>query len=147
MNVKELTPIDYDICDTQARIYLWAAKNNYDLKIFSDKYMQSDFTRRAMDTIYSRFQINDELECLDFILPEIGHSLIKTNKYINTDFAYWLGFTYRQMYIETKIKSSQLVILLPYDSLLLQYPGLHTIDEESASDILCEKYGLKKIEQ
>ena len=46
---------------------------------FANQYLSSDFCRRSMDTIYSRFFVADELEHLDFIIPEIGS--LKQNPY------------------------------------------------------------------
>ncbi|MBD5530217.1 MAG: hypothetical protein HDR02_17705 [Lachnospiraceae bacterium] len=55
--------IDYDICSTQKEIYEYMVDSGYDLKAFSNAYLLRDFCRSAMDTIYSRFQIEfpDEL--------------------------------------------------------------------------------------
>lgn len=69
--------IEYDICYTQQRIYEHMASEKYDMRVFSDAYLKCDFCRRAMDTCYSRFQLEDVYECMDFYMPEIGASLVK----------------------------------------------------------------------
>ena len=139
--------IDYTICKTQGSIYEQQAKDGYDIVIFSDLYLKSDFCRRAFDTIYSRFQIADRLECLDFILPEIGGKCRKfttREEIFSPDVAYWIGFTYRQLYIETCISSRELSERLSFEAMCRYYPGLHTVDEYMATGIICNDYGFEK---
>ena len=54
---------------------------------------------------------------------------------------------YRQLYIETEIPSAELVEKADFATMCRYYPGLHTIDEEMATDIICENKGLKKLER
>ena len=136
--------VEYDICRTQARIYRYIASQGYDLPIFSDAYLTSDFCRRAFDTIYSRFQVADELECLDFIFPEINEKLVKNNTWFDEDVAYWIGFTYRQCYIETEIPSRELASRISFASMCRYYPGLHTLDENEALEIICRDYEIHR---
>jgi hypothetical protein len=133
-----MTDLEYDICETQGRIYEYAATQGYNLEKFSPLYLQSDFCKRAMDTIYSRFQLEDELECWDFIYPEIKNelSIYEDNKTFDRNVAYWIGFTYRQSYIATGISSSDLSQLLDIKTMCDYYPGLHTIDEDEAMEII-----------
>lgn len=58
-----MTGIGYDICKTQQRIYEYTASKGYDMVSFSDAYLKSDFCKRAMDSAYSRFQLETPLEC------------------------------------------------------------------------------------
>lgn len=136
--------IEYDICYTQQRIYEYMALQKYDMHIFSDAYLKCDFCRRAMDTCYSRFQLEDVLECMDFYMPEIESQLSKTEADIDIDVAAWIGFMYRYLFIVTGIKSAELVQKITYNVMLRYYPGLHTIDEDMAVDIICNDFKLKK---
>lgn len=138
--------IDYDICMTQSRIYRYIAQCGYDVKRFSDAFLMSDFCRRAFDTIYSRFQLEDVLECMDFIEPEIPNDLMKNkdNMTFDQDVAAWIGFTYRQLYFETKVNSSNLVRIVSFGTLCNYYAGLHTIDWEDATDIICKDFCITK---
>lgn len=138
--------IEYDICMTQSRIYRYIAQSGYDVKQFSDAYLMSDFCRRAFDTIYSRFQMEDVLECMDFIEPEISNDLVRNQNNIifDEDVAAWIGFTYRQLYFETKVNSSKLVKVVSFRTLCNYYAGLHTIDWEDATDIICKDFGMTK---
>ena len=69
--------VDYSICKTQQEIYREMALLGYDMEVFSNIYLSSDFVRRTMDTLYSRFQIEFFEECADFFMPEIQGQLIK----------------------------------------------------------------------
>ena len=51
-----ISGINYDICETQAMLFEYAAKR-YNFDNFVELYMRCDFCRRAMDTEYSRFQL------------------------------------------------------------------------------------------
>jgi len=85
--------IYYDICMTQSRIYRYVAQCGYEVKRFSDAFLVSDFCGRAFDTIYSRFQLEDVFECMDFIVPEIQNDLVVGhNLHFDEDVAAWIGF-------------------------------------------------------
>jgi hypothetical protein len=134
--------IQNEICITQQDLYEHAALHQYNMPVFSDMYLQSDFCRRAMDTIYSRFQLADPLEILDFLLPEIGPEdklKYQDGEWFNRDVAAWIGFMYRLLYFKTGISSKELSQKVTFGGLCAAYPGLHTIDEDQAADILIEE--------
>lgn len=140
-----ITGINYDICMTQSRIYRYVAQCRYDIKRFSDAFLTSDFCRRAFDTLYSRFQLEDVFECMDFIVPEIQSDLVKASGLVfDEDVAAWIGFIYRQLYIETEVKSSRLVAVVKFQTLCNYYAGLHTVDLEDATDIICRDFRMEK---
>ena len=136
--------VEFDICETQGRIYEIMAINGYDMKLSSDLYLHSDFCRRYFDTIYSRFQVADAEESIDFIIPEIKDKIkvLDDNKEFSPKVAYWIGFTYRQLYMETDIPSNELGDKISFEKMCAYYPGLHTIDENMASDIICMNFNL-----
>ena len=138
-----LDDVEYIICKTQGRIYRYIAAHGYDVEAFSDAYLRSDFCRRAMDTIYSRFQWADEEECLDFITQEIDLPKMDTTSVFDPDVAFWIGFTYRQLYIETNRSSRQLCKDIPFGRMCAMYPGMHTIAEDSVAEIIAEGHGWK----
>lgn len=138
-----MTEVEYDICETQMRIYEYYAKHKYDMKIFSNEYLSCDFCKRAMDTKYSRFQLEDVGECSDFFLPEIEDKLlIKNDIDIPIDIVGWIGFTYRQLYFETKILSKNLCQIVTFDDMIKLYPGMHTIDENDAGERIVKMFRL-----
>lgn len=137
---------EYGICQNQARLYEYVARKGFDMEWFSEEYLRSSFCKRAFDTVYSRFQTADEQECLDFIIPELKTIKMLDKEYmLDPDVAYWIGFTYRQLYIETEVPSSKLVEKVDFTTMCRYYPGLHTVDEEMATDIICENKGFKKL--
>ncbi len=142
-----LTNVEYIICRNQGELYRYIARHGYDLKAFSDAYLTSDFCRRAFDTTYSRFQFADEEECLDFIWPEIGEvPSLPDGQCFEPDVAFWIGFVYRQLYIKTGVCSRELLRKLPFEKMCGYYPGLHTIDEDMAIDIICKDFALPRRE-
>lgn len=142
MRFRRITTSDYIICQRQGDIYKDMAEQGTDMEWFSNAYLKSDFCKRAFDTIWSRFQWADSRESLDFIIPEI--SPVKENKqgFFNPDVAQWIGLTYRMLYIETKIPSAELCDIVSFDAMCGYYPGLHTLDEEMAIDMICEDFHL-----
>ena len=138
-----LTGVDYDICMTQSRIYRYAAQKGFDMKRFSEAFLCSDFCKRAFDTIYSRFQVADVLECMDFVEPEIEKDMGPSEDgFFDEDVAAWIGFTYRQLYMETGICSADLSKKVGFEVMCGYYPGLHTIAVEEASQIICRNHSL-----
>lgn len=143
----DLTNVEYGICETQGDLFRYVANEGVDMEWFATQYLSSDFCRRSMDTVYSRFFTADELEHLDFIIPEIGPLKKNPYGYFDGNVAFWIGFTYRQLQIQTGVFSKDLVNRIPFVKLCNAYAGLHTVDEEMATDILCENFGLTKIKR
>lgn len=144
----DLSYDEYGICEIQAKVFEYVAYDCVDMEWFAKAYLCSDFCRRAMDTIYSRFQTADEPEHLDFLIPEIGPlKKYENGEQFNPDTAWWIGFMYRQLYIQTQIPSKELCEKIPFKTMCKYYPGLHTVDEEMATDIICENFGLQKVKR
>lgn len=59
------------ICRTQGDLFEWAADEHYKFPDFSDIYPGSDICARSMDSEYSRLQLMEPLEHMDFIRMEI----------------------------------------------------------------------------
>lgn len=133
-----MTGIEHDICDTQGRIYEYASTFGYDMEVFSKAYLCSDFCHRAMDAPYSRFQLHTEEECWDFIYPEIEKVLKKypDGQVFDRNVAYWIGFTYRHAAFITEASSRELNEGISFKTMCNYYPGMHTIDEDAAIDII-----------
>lgn len=142
--LHEIKGIEYDICETQQEIFREYALKGYDMEVFTKEYLESDFCCRYMDRPDSRFQLADVGECSDFFLPEIGEKLKKNKngKMFDPDIAEWMGFTYRQLQLETGIKSKELVNRITFYDMLRLYPGMHTIDELDAAERISEMYNL-----
>ena len=108
-----------------------------DMYIFIPDFLQSDFCNRELDADYSVFQCSDVEDWLDFLKKEISLTpdpLAK--KKIPPKVAGWLGFTYRQIQVETKMKSSEIIQKIPLQNMVQAYAGLHTVDEDMAFEII-----------
>lgn len=108
------------------------------MKEFSNMFLASDFCRRAFDTTYSVFQLEDEYMSMDYLLKEVNPPMEDKDVMLTEDAAFFIGFIYRYIYIQTLIPSSVLVSKIPYDYLLNKAYGLITLDEEEAFEIICE---------
>ena len=130
-----LDSMQYRICETQAELYEYAAIHGFNVPDFSDTYLKSDFCKRAMDSSYSRFQ----LQCPEEILDFFQYDTIRDSG-VSGPVAYWIGFTYRQLAFETGLPSKDLLDLYPFSLMLSMYPGMHTQDPEYVGDVLLENY-------
>jgi len=126
-----MTLVDYVICETQGDIYAYMAKRNYDIQVFSENYLKCDFCRCAFDTEYSRFQEELPNECAAFYMPEIEDKLVKYSdgSCFDLEEAEWIGFTYRQLYIETGIYSSELADMIPFAKMCEYYKQYRLVSD------------------
>ncbi len=125
------------ICETQGDIFQCANELGYDMNKFVPAYMKSRFCERSMDIAYSPFQMADPEKCLDFILPEINVPKLPEPQY-NPDALWWIGFIYRLLYFELKKSSKEIIDKVPFRAMLIYYPGLYTVDEYMAVEIINE---------
>lgn len=135
-----LDGINYEICRTQGNIYEYIAEQGLDLATFSEKYMRSNFTERQMDTKYSRYQLREPEECLDFIFPEIG-DIPAAGQPVSHAAAFWTGFIYRGLYLATGISSRKLAEIIPFSDMAAMY-GYHLMDELMQLEKIIENYHL-----
>lgn len=123
------------ICETQGDIFRCSSEMKLDMNIFIPNYMKSRFCDKNMDTIYSPFQMADAEECLDFILKEIEAPKLEIPIY-NSSVIEWVGYMYRYLYFGLKLTSREIIESVPFISMLSYYPGLHTVDEDMAVEII-----------
>lgn len=134
--------IKYDLCDTQGFLYIEAYKQGYNIENFHNRFMNSETCKNYFDTNYSRLQLADAYECLDFLLPEIKTDLYFGANNFSAEIAEWIGFIFRLLCIETKISSRELCKIISFTDMLAYYPGLHTIETTNAIDIIKKDYNL-----
>lgn len=132
-----MTHIQDIICETQGEIFRCANEMKLDMDSFAPQYMKSRFCEKSMDTIYSPFQMADAEECLDFILAEINVPKLNNIKY-DSSATEWVGYTYRHLYFALGKSSKEIVNNVSFISMLVYYPGLHTVDEDMAIEIINE---------
>jgi len=118
-----MTTADIRICKTQGQFYQYMAKLKYDMDIFSDVFMKSDFCHRHFDTIYSPYQAEFPMAMYELCMPEMGSKLKKTDFLSENDrcFAEAAGFLYRKLYQETSIPSDKLAEIVPYKELISRF--------------------------
>ena len=124
-------------CKNQQEFFELMSKKCMDMYTFIPDFLQSDFCNRELDADYSVFQCSDVEDWLDFLKKEISltpNPLAK--KKISPKVAGWLGFTYRQIQVETKMKSSEIIQKIPLQNMVQAYAGLHTVDEDMAFEII-----------
>ena len=141
-----ITNDEYNICRTQGEIFQLAACQGYDMEMFSQKYLSSDFCGRQFDCRYSRYQYADAEESWDIFWPELADIVPQYNNGLcfSPDIAEWIGFTYRQLWYETYIPSRALVSVIPFNDMRRLYYGYHTLDEDMAADDLMRVYHLDR---
>lgn len=129
---------DFDICSMQGEIFKFYCINNYDMKDFCEKYMNSDFCKKQFDIEYSYFHECFVEDAMYFINSEI--TVNQNSKYTyNPDIAWWIGFMYKKIQLKAKKSSRYIYSFFSYEFMETIYLGYHTIDDDLAADLLLEK--------
>ena len=132
------------ICNQQKELYEYAHKNKADLRAFSDAFMKSKFCNNSIDKPYSVDQFADIMNWLEFLEMEgcyVKPDPLKCDE-VSYNTAGWIGFTYRQLHFYTGLNGKDLAEKVPFERLAIAYPGLHTVDEEMAAEIITHDFGL-----
>lgn len=140
--------IDKGICDTQGKIFEYACRIGYDLKLFSDYFLNSSFCNKSFDAKIPRYIFEDEETCMEILFwkkPDSEKETLKSNIYSNPDIGYWFGYTYRQFAIVSGLSSAELNKRLDFDKLLVNYEAHHTIDEWNSIQMLCKFYKINML--
>jgi len=141
--LNQIKGVDYETCRTQGEIFEEACKRKYDMEWFYYFYLNSDFCERAMDSIYSRFQMADGAECLDFIIPEIGENKIENDDYFGEYKAYKIGLNTRYMALALGISSKTIAEKVPYQEFFYWCGRMDDPEFEEIIEILAKKYNLE----
>jgi len=93
------------------------AKKKYDMNVFSDVFMHSDFCKRHFDTVYSPYQMEFPKAIYELCMSEIETLLVRKMSLSEYDrcFSEDVGIMYRKLYHETSIPSAELI---PYNEIL-----------------------------
>ncbi len=135
------------ICGQQKELYEYAHSHKADIYSFSDSFMNSRFCNDSLDKPYSVDQYADIMNWLEFLEMEncvVTPDPIKSDE-VSFNAAGWIGYVYRQLHFVTGLQSKELAKRVPVRRLALSYPGLHTVDEDMAIDIIRNDFELKKI--
>ena len=138
-----ITADDYEICETQGKIFEYAVSNNYNLKVFAEKYMQSKFCNNEMDSVYSRFHFAYYKEAVWTFFPEIEESLELSNG-VNEDgvFAEDIGFMYRLLHILSSVPSKALFHRVPFEYIIKESYNFQHYGFENCAYEIMEEYSL-----
>ena len=133
------------ICNRQKELYEFAQMKHADIRTFSNDFLKSTFCNNSLDKPYSVDQFADIVNWLEFleqegceIRPDSSQTVA-----VSREAAGWIGFTYRQLHFVSGLNSRDLADQVPVDRLLLAYPGLHTVDEDMAAEIIIHDFNLK----
>lgn len=131
------------ICNQQKELYEYAQSNYADIRKFSNDFMNSDFCNRSIDKPYSVDQYSDIVNWIEFLEKDcpIEADILQKNK-VPYNTAGWIGFTYRYLHFVTGLPSRALADKVPVDRLIISYPGLHTVDEDMAADIIIHDFNI-----
>ena len=146
--------ITRSICETQGNIFesyarLMSAETFEKFVVF---YMTSDFCAREMDASYSWLHLQPALQSMDFIDVEMKKENFVYQEApeadrINSDVAWWLGFTYRHLAIKNKLPSRSIIQRVRVERLILAYPGLSTVDDDMAAEIISQDFCLNNLRE
>lgn len=142
MTVQE--ELEIDKCNVQGDLFVFMAKNGYDMSAFVQTYMTSDFCYRHMDSIYSSYQYLYPELLSEYFFDELDFNLPQTDASYNKDVFFWMGFTYRYVTDKLEISSYDLYQKVPYNTMLLLYEGYHTIDDDIVVDRIREDFFTEK---
>ena len=133
------------ICKQQQELFEYAQKHGADVGAFAEAFMNSSFCNRSLDKPYSVDQYADILNWLEFLEWEkiTVRPALRQHRPVTSSVAGWLGFTYRQLQIETGQQSAELWARVPIDRLIVAWPGLHTVDEDMAAEIIMQDFHLQ----
>ena len=136
------------ICEQQQALYKYVQELGADVLEFSDRFLHSRFCNNSLDKPYSVDQFADIGDWIDFLEME-GCSVAAEpfpESQVTAEEAAWLGYTYRQLHFATGLKGVELAEMVPAKRLVIAFPGLHTVDEEMAVEIIIRDFGLQNRE-
>lgn len=132
------------ICKQQEELFEYVQKQNADVVAFAEAFMKSNFCNRSLDKPYSVDQHADIINWLELLKCEkiTLQPVPWQQRPLPINVAGWIGFTYRQLQIETGLQSRELWEKVPIDRLIRAWPSLHTVDEDMAAEIIMEDFHL-----
>lgn len=138
--------LDYEhrfICKQQQELFEYVQEQGADVRAFAEAFLKSDFCNRSLDKPYSVDQYADILNWLEFLeWEQITVQVVPDQPDpIDVVLAGWVGFTYRQLQIETGLQSRELWEKVPMNCIIRAW-GLHTVDEDMAAEIFMEDFRL-----
>ena len=140
----ELSEPEKELCEKQAELFAYVAKEGWDFKWFVYEYLKSDFCKEkdSSSAVSHKFMLE---ELNETIMPELGFPIpYPPGKRFRVNVAEWIGYIYRMLSIKTKILSSDLLEKLPLKRACEYYDSYFEFTKEMAVDLICEELRLEK---
>lgn len=99
-----------------ADIFVEAYDTNYDMCDFANKFMNSEFCEKYMDALYSHWQYQNAKVSMEVIEFEITPKKSK-NTYVSREACYFIGYIYKQIYLNIAQPSKEIIRLLPFEEM------------------------------
>lgn len=140
---EKFSEVQYYICETQGLLFKLAQTMDFDDDDFIQKFMHSDLCKRALDQLYSPWQMADPEDMMDetlrFITPK------KNTQHYDSNAVNWIGYMYRYLHLRLAIPSAVIYDILPLQDMLVSYVGMHTQDDEYFVDVIKDKLERKSL--
>ena len=135
--MKPLDPIEYKLCQLQAKIFEESVKKtNYSSPVFIRRFMLSDVAK-SFDDKQFLFQSISNDEVFDLLDEEFGKSNYGSVKY-HEDQMFWIGYIYRCISIKYKLTSKTVYSLFGAKEIVKYYNIGHTFDIVQAAERMME---------
>lgn len=134
--MKELTALEYQLCDIQGRLFELSLKNGYDSAVFIGAFMNSK-TAAALDDTYDRLQWAGEEYILEELIAETGESL-KIGQVFGNEVLFWAGYLYRYWHYAVGESSKEIYRVANADLINSTWLAFHTMDPQMAIENLKE---------
>lgn len=133
------------ICNQQRKLFEYVQHTHADVFEFANQFMRSNFCNRSLDKVYSVDQFADIVNWIEFLQWENIRvtPVLQITHPVSQAAAGWLGFTYRQIQILTRLQSRDIADKIPIDRLYLNYAGLHTVSEDMAAEIILKDFNIQ----
>ena len=139
--------INWEICESQGDLYKYVSELGYDIPSFSDLYLCSYFCEKAFDVKWTQHHDKFGYENWGYLRKELEQkmTLIKDGEKYFDECAYWVGFVYRYLYIETGIPSKKLKDIFPFAFIEKGFYVFCSEDIKVFINFICKKFNVKRI--
>lgn len=127
------------IATEQGQIFEYAESKGYDMNDFIQKYMNSAFCNREMDSECSFFHFKPAEVCFPYIEKECNLKKSVSGEYNDVG---WTGMMYRYLVYKLNISSKKLITILPSKELDNMVYAYELVDTDEAISQIIQKLNL-----
>ena len=133
---SRMTPVQLELCRTQAELFETACRSNYDMSAFVPAFMASEIAA-GLDDTFNHYQWAG----VPYLLNAMGDICgIVPAKHPpqrdDSEACYWIGYIYRFWALLTGGKSRDIYRVADYRAMAGAYEGYHTLSCEMAVERL-----------